>query len=376
MQNIDTFDVLIVYSQDIAISASDPTTNTPFPRGNNFSIYNDVYAYFLQQCAKYNLSAAFCSARDIVGPGKCKSYWLYTTFGWIAVTKPCRSRFIFDKLNPTSQRNIRQRNLLLGSSTINSFTNEELAYIFSDKQLTYDEFPEFSIPTITLDSQKPNSIQHKISILKNIVLNQPTPQDFSLKSFVLKDRNGYGGTNIYKITKNITPEIQSILRKHTDRQFVLQPFVKFDKGFAYKNYRGFSEIRLIYLGKKVEQTYMRVAAKNDYLCNNGSGGIPLALHEVPEKVKSFAACIVDKLPKQNALFALDFIVSNSGNVYLLEGNNTPGIDWHPESAVNVAMNKKMIRIIVKEIGRIIDRSRHSQSYESLLTRLPLENIKH
>ena len=59
--------------------------------------------------------------------------------------------------------------------------------------------------------------------------------------------------------------------------------------------------------------------------------------------------IVSLLEQKNALFALDFVVSNEGRAYLLEANISPGIDWHENFPENEQMNKEMIRIIVEEL---------------------------
>jgi len=50
---------------------------------------------------------------------------------------------------------------------------------------------------------------------------------------------------------------------------------------------------------------------------------------------------------------LDFIISNSGNIYLIEANTGPGLDWNLSIKKNEIESKKLIRIIVKEIARRI-----------------------
>ena len=49
----------------------------------------------------------------------------------------------------------------------------------------------------------------------------------------------------------------------------------------------------------------------------------------------------------------DFIISNNGNIYLLEGNTGPGLDWNLLIRENEIEGQKLIRMIVKElVGRV------------------------
>jgi hypothetical protein len=348
-----TYDVLVVYSQDIAISAS---SHYPIalPFDSKYEVYNDVYAYFLKQCRRNGLTAALTTSKDLTGAGTFSSHWIVEQNKWVAVNQPCEASQIFDKINPIHLESIRQRNLLFSSSEIHSFTDASQVFIFSDKLRSYEQMSEHSVPTVALETPDLQSIEEQILNLKQIMLKHPHSVDFLPETFILKDRTGCGGKNIFKITNNQTKTVLTIMQQAPDKQFVLQPFITFDKGFAYKSNSGFAEIRFIFIGKKIVQTYIRVAAKNEYICNDGSGGIPIKLSEIPKKVTRTAKKIASQITHENSLFALDFIISNSGVVYLLEANATPGIDWHPESVQNVAMNKKMIRLIVVEIKRRIE----------------------
>ncbi len=84
------FDVLIVYSDKLATSANTFKNEAllPFAKGSSSESYNIVYAYFLKICQKNGLKAAFTTSADIVGAGKCQSYWLYKSNSWIKVRKP------------------------------------------------------------------------------------------------------------------------------------------------------------------------------------------------------------------------------------------------------------------------------------------------
>ena len=85
----DIFDVLIVYSESIATSANTlkDGASLPFAKGSKSVSYNVVYGYFLEICQKNGLKAAFTTSSDIIGAGKCQSYWLYEGNSWVKVRK-------------------------------------------------------------------------------------------------------------------------------------------------------------------------------------------------------------------------------------------------------------------------------------------------
>ncbi len=105
MNEITNFDVLIVYSEKLANSASSVSgvISAPFSKGSNNESYNLVYGYFLKTCQKNNLKAAFTTSADIVGAGKCQSYWLFKKNAWIKVKKAGFSKLIFEKIDPNAQ---------------------------------------------------------------------------------------------------------------------------------------------------------------------------------------------------------------------------------------------------------------------------------
>jgi glutathione synthase/RimK-type ligase-like ATP-grasp enzyme len=210
-----------------------------------------------------------------------------------------------------------------------------------------------AIPTVGLTDS--TSAGHAIEELNELTASHAHSQDFS-SAIIMKDRFGFGGNNVHKIEKNYEKNITKIAQQHAKIQYVLQPFVKFDSGFSYQNFSGTTEIRLIYIGQSIAQTYIRVAPKNTFVCNKGIGGISIQKQEIPEQILKTGQKLARKLNKKHALYALDFVISNSNHVYLLEGNINPGIDWYPNFPENVKMNKKMIVKIVKELARRVHTS--------------------
>lgn len=350
MKKITSFDVLVVYSSKWTTSASSKKYSgiVPFKKGH--TQYNEVYAYFLDMCAKNNVNAALTTTEDIVGSGTCKSYWLFKENAWVKVNSPCKSLFIFDKFFPTSKNRIQERDMLFSKKNVKAFISSHLFSLFHDKYRTHQELSKYAIPTVAINGNSIIEITKSLEKLKETIKNHANKDDF-LENIILKDRYGAGGYNVHQIEKDFAVSIQNIMKEKEKLNYVIQPFVQFENGFQYKDYKGFTEIRLIYLGQKVVQTYIRVAGDEDFLCNHGQCAIAISRKDIPRNVISHATKIARQLNKKNALFALDFVVSNNQNVYLLEGNTSPGLGWYSDFPGNEKMNKKMINIISEELSR-------------------------
>ena len=350
MSDIAQFDVLVVYSAKIATSASVWDCVTPFSRESKRAEYAYPYAYFLEECARQNLKAALTTSRDICGPGQCESYWTYEDKAWVKHDGLCTAPLVFDKFSPVNKKQKMKRELFFSASQVQPFNNEYLFSLFFDKQKMYQKLAQFSVPTVAIRNGSKLVIAEALKRLEMLVAAHPHSADFA-RGVVVKDRFGAGGIHIYEVAENIAEGVAAIVKRNNHTSFVVQPFAKFDRGFTYQNLVGSTDIRLIYQGRKIVQTYIRMAKMGDFRCNEHQGGtltyIPLSI--IPTKVIRFANQIADLLTKQHALFALDFIVSNNGNVYLLEGNTGPGLDWNLKLKKNERMAKKLIRIIVRNL---------------------------
>lgn len=354
MKNTTIFDVLIVYSDLRAKSASSLSELilTPFAKGSRNESYNIFYGYFLRTCQKYNLKAAFTTPTDITGAGRCRSYWLFKNNRWIKVRKSGYSKLIFDKFSPFNQRIQAKRNLLFSSYEVKPFNNPDLFNLFFDKQKTYDKLRKFAIPTVNIEDSTKESIDRACKSLNDLIIRHPHRNDFS-NDLVMKDRFGAEGIYVYKFKAGEYKEMLAKVEKHKNISYVIQPFVKFDKGFSYQNSKVSADIRLIYLGGKIIQTYIRMAKDGEFRCNEHRGGSLkyISINEVPFGVMSLSGKIANLLNNKSSLYTLDFIISNKGNVYFLEGNTGPGLDWNLSIEENVSEGKKLIRIIVKELVR-------------------------
>lgn len=354
------FDVLIVYSQRLADSAGSNKSQVVSPfslRKNNYS-YNTVYGYFLKSCKRNNLKAAFTTSKDIQGPGICSSYWMFDKDTWTKVLENGSSRLVFDKFSPISPKIKAKRELLFSNKKVIPFNHSRLFSLFFDKQKTYKKLARFSIPTVQIIGSSQESISKALKSLNKLISKHNNNSDFTI-DIILKDQYGAGGINIYKLKNDDEDGIRKILKKHPSKSFIIQPFVNFDLGFAFDNVTAATDIRLIYLNGKIVQTYLRMAKQGDFRCNEHQGGQLqyISRKDLPKKVVIAGNEISKLINKKGSLFALDFIVSNNGNVYLLEGNSGPGLDWNLNIKKNEIEAKKLINLVVKQIANRVTKNK-------------------
>lgn len=354
MNHLTNFDVLIVYAQGMTTSASNLSkeNNTPFPLTSRNESYNIVYSYFLEICHKLNVKAAFTTSADIIGPGSCSSFWTFKDKKWFKNNSSCFSNLIFDKFSPISNGIKSRRQLLFSSAEVKPFNDPDLFSLFFDKQKTYDKLSQHSIPTISLgDDNTLQDIDNACKTLTKLMNYHPDSKDFN-SDIIMKDRFGAGGRRVYKFKAGESQNMLNIINKKANFSFIIQPFAKFDKGFSYHNCPASTDIRLVYLKGKIIQSYIRVAKSGEFRCNEHQGGLLtyLSLKEIPPALIIKSNLIAKILNKKCSLYALDFIISNNGNPYLLEGNTGPGLDWNMSIKKNEIKAKKLIRLIVKELS--------------------------
>jgi glutathione synthase/RimK-type ligase-like ATP-grasp enzyme len=356
MTKLTCFDVLIVYTEKLAISASSksPKSNVPFPLGSRSESYNAVYSYFLEICHKFSLNAAFTTSADIVGPGFCSSFWTFKDQKWTKNNFPCYSALIFDKFAPVNSQIKSRRQLLFSSSKIKSFNNSGLFNLFFDKQKTYKKLSNHSIPTITIGNTI-ESVNIACKKLTKLMSTHSGSKDFS-SDLVMKNRFGAGGRHIYKFKAGQSEKMLITICKHSRISYIIQPFAKFDKGFNHRNRFVSTDIRLIYLQGKIVQFYIRTAKPGEFRCNEHQGGLLtyLPLNKIPSSVLAKAKMVSKVLNQKQSLYSLDFIISNSGQVYFLEGNTSPGLDWNISLKKNEIKSKELIRLIVENLKTRVD----------------------
>lgn len=339
MPNTVVLDVLIVYNGATAASAKDSTATVPFLPSSQNVPCNDAYAYMLHYCKSIGITAGFTTSSDIIGPGRCSSYWTIRNTQWVKVMRPVFAKQIFDKFSPKNIKDVKIRSKLFSSSDISPYNSQEIFEMFFDKQNTYDSHASCAIPTLTLS--EPSLSHVKAQCLQLATLTRLADSSDYTQDIIMKDRYGAGGWHVYKISPYNYKKILSIMLSNPTISFIIQPFTLFDA----------KDMRLIYIGGKLLQSYFRQAKSGDFRCNEHQGGSStyLKLSQIPRAIRTQADNIVYSLNHVNTLFALDFIVGTSGRVHFIEGNTGPGLSWNKQSAKEVFMGKQLIRAIVQNL---------------------------
>lgn len=369
MNNTDKLDVLVVYSAGVAVSASvkDSYSKYPFLMNSKQANYNLSYGYFLDACKRQGLKAGFTTSGDIINSGECNNYWKHQDSVWTKINRKARAFHVFDKISPVSPIRMLERELMLSDGLVRSFNDPELFKTFFDKLITYKKLPKYAIPTVKIKSNKVDSISKSLGRLRQLIDQHKFSGDFA-KKFVLKDRYGAGGNQVYKIGKNFEESIRKIMLSNPEVKFILQPFLLFDKGYGYKNHKAATDLRLIYQYDEILQSYIRMASGDDFRCNEHQGGelVYVTENDIPENVLKIANKIVKRISKPRSLYALDFVISNTGHVYFVEGNIGPGIDWDINKKVNETKSKQLINSIVKEISRRVKKPKFSNVFTPIV----------
>ncbi|NQU78161.1 hypothetical protein HQ545_00160 [Candidatus Woesearchaeota archaeon] len=363
---ITTYDVMVVYSEsDInnAISKKD-LGKTPFSSKGSCGIYNDSYRYFLLKCKKMGIKAAFATSKDIIGPGLFQNFWIYDK-KWIRKHSTAYSQVIFDKFVPDTIEQDDKLKLFSSTKSIYMFNNKKISALFQNKSNTFKHFEEFAIPTVVINNPSKKEMILAKTKLDKILKKHRSSVDFE-EGYIIKDITGAGGFNIHKVYfdksgfKEILKHYEFDKKNKKRLSYILQPFINCDTGFEYnKKYGGPIDLRIIVLNTKIIQTYIRIAEKGKFECNIHQGGNLFYISEkiIPEAVLEMSKKIIKKLGAEinlkHSLYALDFMISNNGNVYFIEGNDTPGIIWEHKNEIDKAKTKELIDIIVNELKLII-----------------------
>ncbi|MBU2639275.1 MAG: hypothetical protein KKG75_01045 [Nanoarchaeota archaeon] len=362
---IKKYDVIVVYSESIAHSARNKQykEKSPFSSKGKYGIYNDSYRYFLLRCKKIGIKAAFATSKNIIAPGSFQSFWTYDK-GWVRNYGKAYSRVIFDKFTPSTIKQKSKLKLLTSLKSIYTFNNKKSKDIFQNKLNTYKSFKEFAIPTVGItNSSKQNIILSK-SRLDKLLRRHRHKIDFN-DDYIIKDKTGACGLRIYKVDfdkfsfKKIMKHYELDKKRKKVLSYILQPFIKCNKGFVFGKYHGTIDLRVIVLNNKIIQTYIRIAKKGKFKCNEHQGGklVYIPIKKIPKDALIMARKIIKKLDaklnSKHSLYTLDFMRSNNGNLYFIEGNNTPGIDWNHIKKINEIKSKELIDLIVNELNLVI-----------------------
>ncbi len=289
---INQYDVLVVYSESIANSALDKQyqEKSPFSSKGSYEIYNDSYRYFLLICKKMGLKAAFTTSKDIIGSGLFQSFWTYND-GWIRNYGEAYSEVLFDKFTPESIKQKNNLELLTSSKAVRTFNNKKMTDIFQNKLNTYEHFKEFAIPSVEITDTSKREIVLAKTKLDKLSKNHRSRVDFN-EGYILKDKTGAGGFKIYKVDfdkcgiEEIKEHYELDKKDKKILSYILQTFINCDTGFVFGKYCGLIDLRVIVLNKKIIQTYIRVAKKGKFECNEHQGGnlVYMPLETIPQDV--------------------------------------------------------------------------------------------
>ncbi|MEA2004533.1 MAG: ATP-grasp domain-containing protein, partial [archaeon] len=275
-----------------------------------------------------------------------------------------QSQIIFDKFTPN---NIEQKNrlkLLTSSKSVYIFNNKKRKDVFQNKLNTYKQFKEFAIPTVEITDPSKQKIVLAKTQLDNLLKKHGYSADFN-KKYIIKDKTGAGGFKIYKVDfdkfgfKEIKKHYESDKKDQKILSYILQPFIDCNKGFSFGKYCGLIDLRLMLLNRKIIQAYIRIAKKGDFKCNIHQGGnlVYIPIKKIPKDVLTMTEKIIKKLDKvsglKHSLYALDFMRSNDGNLYFIEGNSNPGLIWAYHNKKDEKKSKELANSIINELKLII-----------------------
>ncbi len=360
---IKAYDAIVVYSESIANSARDKQyrEKSPFPsKDGHDGGHNDSYRCFLLRCKKMGIKAVFATSKDIIAPGLFQSFWTYDK-KWVRNYSKAYSRVLFDKFTPSTIKRKNKLKLLTSSKSIYTFNNKKMKDIFQNKLNTYKYFKEFTMPTVEIVNLSKRKIILAKAKLDKLLKRHRCGVDFN-DSYIVKDKTGAGGFRIYKVDFDKFG-FAEILKHHKLNKkkfsYILQPFINCNKGFVFGKYCGLIDLRVIFLNHKIVQTYIRIAKKGKFKCNEHQDGnlVYMPIKIIPKNVLVMARKIIKKLDAklnlEHSLYALDFMRSNNGNLYFVEGNSNPGIDWNHRKKINEIKSKELINLIVDELKLII-----------------------
>lgn len=341
------FDVCIVFDSKNAASADNAayTESAPFPADGVYFRCNPSYEYFINYCREQGISAIFATSDDITAPNAVKSYWVFDGT-WQRVTEAAEVKVFFDKLTASALPQATQQ-LLTESSLYHS---REIRRIFDDKLATYETLPELSIPTVRISERSVSGIQQAQQKLQELIAAHPHTEDFG-SEIIIKDQFGSSGMNIYKVDNvNDVAAIEEIRAVAKNIPYIAQPYIETaSSGFLSKT--GRVDIRIILADGEFIQSFMREAKDGEYRTNAYQGGhlTYLDLDTVPKEVLAHVPYVLERLPYKGNVFALDFLQSDSGNMYLVEGNSMPGLNWfYPENAQHAKLLMRNMIHLIKE----------------------------
>ncbi len=232
---------------------------------------------------------------------------------------------------------------------IRVFNDPHIAYLCTDKVMTYEKFKEYSIPTYY-----PHDKETLIDAYERL------RQENDCDIVFIKPRYGNKGKDIRVVKKGEKEKIKEI-NEFNDLDYILQPFIESSDGIPELGIRTRHDIRIITLNNNIEASYVRMPKANGFLSNYDLGGdltyFGKPFEQLPTKYIELANKILKNMEyKQTKIISLDFITENdSGLVKLVELNNNTGFSDSKTRQI-APEDKQVISLYVKALDEILNKN--------------------
>lgn len=226
---------------------------------------------------------------------------------WVKVRKPIKPHFIYDKsLFKYERIGIKER-----FSEIAPLVNPpQMQIIAADKMATYITFKKHMVPSHLV--RTPEELQ---AAIKKV----PTSK------VVIKTPRGLCGEGVYILSKKEAKKFK------INAPYLVQQFTDSKAGIPGL-FKGMHDLRLVFVGNKLVQSYIRTAPKGKLKANIAQGGtrIFVPLKKVPKKVKEIAKTFQYAFGDfPNTIYSVDFMYDKGKKPYVVEINNTPTLESTP-----------------------------------------------
>lgn len=147
----------------------------------------------------------------------------------------------------------------------------------------------------------------------------------SSKRVVIKSPHGICGVGVDIVS------MSKAKRMKIKKPKMVQPFIDTSKGIPGL-FTGIHDIRLVFLGNKLVQAYIRTPKPGQLKANIAQGGsrIYLKLKDVPKELKKMASVFQNRFKSYaNTMYSVDFLYDEKGKPKVVEINHNPTFEMTP-----------------------------------------------
>lgn len=247
---------------------------------------------FATIAASRGIDLRFVLGEDSFKEGMFMNYWVLDNGNFIQRDESFRPTIIYAK---------QQSALLNNSKRVN---NLYLETICIDKLLTAETFPKFVKETLLIDE---NTLENADKLNTDTV--------------VLKPRTGSDGVNV-----SVLPKTQITKDMVKNVPYIVQELI--DSSGGIKNLvDGRHEMRIYVFNNVIHSAYLRIPAKDSYLCNVAQGAkeMQITLDQIPESFISVVSEVNKAFKDTDPRHYTVDIMDEHGTPWIVELNNTPGL---------------------------------------------------